>query len=250
MIGSRREFLIASGAAVTTGFTGVSAANPDRISGRLTVGEGASGMESITEAFRQAYPDVTVSTTNADGFGSFLDGTTDVHHAGRPMAAGERDRAAGNGIDPASVQTPLEGAALDRADEGWCNCLSETRHDALRSDAARVETWSEITDADADAAPESTALPEAETTVLVRGTRDHQYAIGHGGEGYYEVAPSTLRPLGDAGDGARPLVRLGFSYADRRALTREAVAAFVRFHDALATDVDHFSAPNPAPTDN
>lgn len=224
---------------VTTGFTGVSAASPDRLSGQLTVGEGTPGMEPITEAFQRAHPDVTVSTTDADGVGSFLDGSIDVLHANRPMAGDERDRAAENDIEPASARTPLDGAALDRSG-GWCECLSESRRAALQSDATRVETWSEIDDA--DAAPESTGLPEEGTTVLVRGTRDHQYSIGHGGEGYYEVAPSALRPLGEGGDGARPLVRLGFSHVDRAALTREPVAAFVRFHDALTDDTDHFSA--------
>lgn len=245
MNGSRRAFLAATATTVATGVGSQPAAATaagSRPVGGLTISENTSVFTDVTAAFERAHPDVPV-VTESDGFERFVRGRTDVHHAARPMTADERERANENGVDVVGTQLPLGGiAALGRTDGEWCRCLSDGGHDAYEKGDAEI--WSEIA---ADSLPdrEQAALPEEGSTALVRGVRSHQYAIGHGGVGCYEAAPSAFESLEKATDLDRltPAVRLGFAYVDRAALDRDPVAAFARFQDASAIDVEHFPIP-------
>lgn len=92
--------------------------------------------------------------------------------------------------------------------------------------------------------------------MLAHGVRRHQYAIGHGGRGYYEANPASLESVSQASHddlvAGSPLVRLRFGYADQTALQRPAVEAFahsaVSLGESLADDLDYFTAPEASRT--
>lgn len=92
--------------------------------------------------------------------------------------------------------------------------------------------------------------------MLAHGVRRHQYAIGHGGRGYYEANPPSLESVSQASHddlvAGSPLVRLRFGYADQTALQRPAVEAFahsaVSLGESLADDLDYFTAPEASRT--
>lgn len=216
--GSRREFLIAAGATAggLSAYPGAVAGEP---TDRVTIAEGVSAISRATAAFEREHPDVGIETIETDGFGAFLGGEADVQHAARPMTVDEREHAATNGIEFEERELPLGGVAALGPSDGWCRCLSEEERSTFADGS--VEVWSEVdSEVPGDRAP--VALPEKGTNVLVRGTRSHQYAIGHGGTGYHKADPSELETL-DESKKATPVVRLGFVYVDRDALDREAV---------------------------
>lgn len=228
--GSRRGFLVAAGAVAggLSAYPGAVAGAPGE---RITVAEGVPALAEATAAFEREHPDVVVGTIEADGFGAFLGGEADVQHAARPMAAEERERAAENGIEFEERELPVGGIAALESGDGWCRCLSEEERGGFDTG---VETWSEVA---SGVGGESAAdLPESGSDVLVRGVRAGQYAIGHGGVGYHQAAPSEFDVVGGA-EGT-PVVRLGFAYVDRDALGREAAAALLDAQDDAATDVE------------
>lgn len=234
MNGSRREFLVAAGTAAggLGVYSGAAAGEP---TDRVTVVEGVSALSRVTAAFERERPDVTVETIETDGYGAFLGGEADVQHAARPMIAGERERAAENGIEFEERELPLGGVAALGSSDGWCRCLSE--EDRRKFDDGSVEIWSEVTsEGPGDRAPVD--LPEAGTNVLVYGTRAGQYAIGCGGAAYHEAAPSEFGSVDESED-ATLVVRLGFAYVNRSALDREAVAALFDRQANAASDVEH-----------
>lgn len=233
MNGSRREFLVAAGAAAggLSAYPGAVAGEP---TDRITVAEGVPALSKATAAFEREHPDAGVETIETAGFEAFLGGEADVQHAARPMTDDERERAAENGIEFEERKLPLGGVGALGSSDGWCRCLSE--EDRRKFDDGSVEIWSEVaSDVSGEHAPAD--LPGTGTNVLVRGTRADQYAIGCGGIGYHEAAPSELESVTKSKE-ATPIVRLGFAYVDRDALDREAVTALVDSQDAAAADVE------------
>lgn len=233
MNGSRREFLVAAGsiAAGVGGYSGAAAGTPTN---RITVGE-LPALADVTTAFDREHPDVELETADAEGFEEFVHGERDVQQAARPMTATERKRALDNGVEPAVRELPLQGVAALGPSDGWCRCLRDGGREEFTGTG--VETWSEVTSTVPDDAG-SADLPEAGTDVLVRGTRPHQYAKGHGGTGDYRASPAAFESI-DAADGLTPAVKLAFAYVDRATLEREPVASFVRSHEAATSDVEH-----------
>ncbi|MFC6905418.1 hypothetical protein [Halalkalicoccus tibetensis] len=230
MNGSRRGFLVAAGAVA-----GGLGAYPGAVAGasgeRITVAEGVPALAEATAAFGREHPDVGVETVETGGFGAFLAGKVDVQHATRPMSAGERERAAANGIGFEERELPVGGVAALESGDGWCRCLSEEDREEF---ATGVETWSEIASDDGD--EPGADLPEAGGDVLVRGTRAGQYAIGHGGVGYHQADPSEFDVV-DGSEGT-PVVRLGFAYVASDALDRETVRGLLDAQDDAASDVE------------
>lgn len=233
MSGSRREFLVAAGAAA-----GGLGAYPGAVAGapgeRITVAESDSPLWGATAALERERPDVGVETIDTDGFGAFVGGEADVQHAARPMTADERESAHENGIEFEERELPVGGvAALGSRDE-WCRCLSAEERGEFTDGS--VETWSEVASTGSGERRQAD-LPESGTAVLVRGIRAAQYAIGHGGVGYHEAAPAEFEPAGRSDDAAS-VVRLGFAYVARDARDRPAVAALVDSQDDVASEVE------------
>lgn len=243
MNGSRRAFLAAVGATVVTGAGGQPAAARagSGPAGEVTVSGSTQALADVAAAFERGHPDVSVSSVDG-GVERFLEGGADVLHATRPMTAGERERADENGIEFAVAGLPLGGVAALGRSEGWCRCLRGGR-DAFEGRSA-VETWSELPGEVPDVL-EPADPPEEGSNVLVRGTRPHQYAVGHGGVALYEAAPAAFAPFeADSRDRLTPVVRLEFAYVDRAALAREPVAALARFQEAATSGVEHFPIPD------
>lgn len=243
---TRRGFLLAVGTAATGGF-GNYTARDGSPSGQVTVAGPSSRatlLSGVADAFERVHPDVSIvigETDAARGFRRFADGETDIQYANRPILSDERARVAANDVDYASASHPDGLAAVTDTAE-WCSRLADGQHTDRWAADTPVETWSEVDgglpDVGGAVEPlERDELPAADTTVLVRGVRSHQYAVGFGGVGYYEPSSTAVRSIADPTDARTPIVRLGFRYVDREALTREAVAAFVRFTaDADLTD--------------
>lgn len=236
MTGSRRAFLMATGT-IAAGFGTCPGTTAGGTTSRITVGEGIPALADVTAAFNREYPDLEVGTVETEGFERFVRGEVDVQQAPRPMTAAERERARENGVEVGVRELPLEGVAALGRSEGWCRCLSGREREKLIEEG-RVETWSEITSTVPDDL-DSSASPDEEASVLVRGTRSHQYAIGHGGLGDYTVSPSAFEPVGADHERLTTAVRIGFAYVDRDATNRDAIAALLERQDAAAVDVDH-----------
>lgn len=247
MNGSRRAFLAATGAAVATGIGGHPAgatANTNagsRAVGEVTVSGSTPAFADVLGRFDRERSEVAVSTVDG-GFDRFVEGGADVHHATRPMTADGRERASENGVEFDVAGLPLGGVAALGRDEGWCRCLPDRGHDAFEGTGA-VEVWSEIPGEVPDDV-EPADLPDGKTDVVVRGTRPHQYAVGHGGVGLYEAASGAFAPFDGHRERLTPAVRLEFAYVDRAALKREPVAALVRSQEAAAA-VEHFPVLEP-----
>lgn len=236
MNGSRRAFLVATGTAAA-GVGGYPIGAAGTATNRIIVGEGMAALAGVTTEFDRKHSDIEIETIETEGFEEFVRGETDVQQAGRPMTAAERERSRENGVEFEVAELPLGGIAGLGPSEGWCRCLSERQREEF-GESGRVETWSEISsEAPDDLDPAD--LPEKGTNVLVRGTRSHQYAIGHGGVGFYEASPSAFESVDGDRERFTPAVRLGFGYVNLAALDREAVAALVDHQAAAATDVEH-----------
>lgn len=213
-----------AGALSAAGFAGC-LSTAETLTGRIGIG-GANTpfFAGIVEEFHRANPDVALSLDGQD---------PDVRFAGKPAS----------GSDRISLESAPEAVAALKDDGEWCRCLDGARRDALLEDDA-VETWSEIEgDLDTLGALEH-ATPKRGTTVLTRGVRRNQYALGHGGVGYYEANPANIEPTMDL-DGATPLARLRFGSVDRSALDRPEVEAFIEsYTDAvwtLTSEVSYFA---------
>jgi hypothetical protein len=212
---SRRAFLVGAGGLSTMGFAGC-LSTVETLTGRIEIGGASSPFfADIVEEFRRVNPDVSLSLRDDD---------PDVRFTDTPVSTAHWINLEG---------APDAVAAL-RDDGEWCSCLDGVRRDTLLEDDT-VETWSEIEgDLDSLEALEGVA-PKRGTTVLARGVRRNQYAIGHGGVGYYEANPANIEPTTDL-DGATPLARLRFGSVDRSALDRPEVEAFVEsYTDAVTT---------------
>lgn len=246
---SRREFLAIGGATAIGGLAG-RLGGSEGLSGRVTIGGRTTPLlADVTERFRRVHPGVTVSIGEPD---AGIDGKPDVRYANRPLSATDRD-AASDG-EYASLGSAPESLAV-LTGSGWHRRLDGDRQAELRADGRNVETWTEVDPDGIDGAIGTlgTDVPGAGTTVLARGVRRHQYAIGHGGIGYYEANPADLRPAVASSDdlaAGTPLARLRFGYVDRAALERPEVEAFARRYvaaaESLAADLDYVAVPDGA----
>lgn len=235
---TRRGFLAASGALIAAGFTAPASGEDD---GDITVdGDTARSplLADVAEEIERTYSDVTITVDDSGtrtGFRRFIAGETDVQYAHRPILPREADAARGVSYEGSAVVP--DGVAALRRPDSWCTCMSAGDvREAARDDG---EIWGELgSDALTDTEGHPAFVePDTAERILVYGPRDHQYAIGAGGVGYYEVPPGNLGPSRDASTESVPLVRLGFSYVDRVSLQREAVRAFVRRYERAAASL-------------
>lgn len=233
--GSRREFLVAAGA-VAGGLGAYPGAVAGEPTDRVTVGMGMTALDEIAAAVSREGLGTGLETVEADGFGAFLDGEVDVQHAARPMTAGERERAAEEGVEFEEREFPVGGLAALESEEGWCRCLSEEDREGF-GDGGPVGTWTEVVSA--GGVGSAADLPGTGSAVLVRGTRAGQYAIGHGGVGYQEAAPSEFGPVD--GSEEAPVMRLGFAYVAGGALDRGTAAGLLAAQKNAASDVEPVS---------
>lgn len=223
---SRREFLAVSGAFTTLSITDWF--NGNDLADRVSIADpnDSSMVATITKQFRQKHPTVSVSVVDS-GLKRFGD-VADIQFASRPPTENESASESDEQIYLGSVP---DAVALHTSGHKWCRCLDANQRVELLTSASVVETWSEadLTDTNTVETIEE-VVPSAGTTVLARGVRRHQYAIGHGGVGYYETNPANVKPLrmANADSSAIPLVRLRFAYADRASLAQPAVRAFAQ----------------------
>lgn len=255
---SRRQFVLASGVAAAPLASGSGAAN--RVGRRVIVGATAPYRPTVgplAREFEQSTgSSVELRRTSARP-GRALAGDLDVLVSGRPVSATDLRGGDAVGIAVAGWGT------LARPDGEWRECLSG--RELGERPASPVETWSETTWPSARVASErrrdasecGQSVSDRETgTTLVRGTRSYQYARGHGGVGYYEVAADDVHRRenlrgGDAG--ARvPLLRVGHVYADGEARDGERVGRFLQFYGdralTAADGVEYFAGPPDAET--
>lgn len=242
MTESRREFLIATGALVG-GFSAHTSTVAAETSNRIRIGENEPILAEAITAFDHNHPDIDVETFETNGFEEFLHDEVDVQYAVRPMTTSERGRAQENNVGFEKREFPLSGVATIAPDEGWCHCLSKSERES-RTQNEQTEIWSEVT-SDVPNDHVSTSLPEQETTVFVRGTRGHQYAIGHGGIGYHEASPSAFEQINTNLDEASQVIQLGFAYVNHSALNQEATDGLVDSYQAsTGSDIAYIQDPN------
>lgn len=236
---TRRGFLAAGSALLATGST-VTASGERSADVTIDGDTGRSPLiADIAEEIERTYSDVTVTVDDSGtrtGFRRFIAGETDVQYARRPILPREAEAARGVKYED-SVVVPDGVAAFHRPDH-WCTCMrGDEAREVLRD--GDVEIWGEL---DSDAALDaegrlSSVEPAAAERVLGHGPRSHQYAIGAGAVGYYEIPSQHLYPPRTASTEVAPLVRLGFVYVDRSSLQRESVTAFVRRLERAGTSV-------------
>lgn len=247
---SRRAFVIGAGTAVAASTTGSAAETAEGDDGPgLTVEATApysSTVREVADAFQReaATERVTVNPTDGGPAERVRSGPADVLVSGDPVATGGDD----DGENALRRGVTVQGwSALATRSDDWRESMRPPAlRDAVTSDQP-VEAWAE-SDWDSVSALESSGDERAEArtdeaaglispgggrTALVRGTRAYQYALGKGGLGYYEVSPDDVGAPSAAqrrGDGAVPLVRLGYVYVDDDALERSATDSFLRFY--------------------
>lgn len=186
---SRRAFLAAGGATVGTGLVGTANADEGVAS--------ASGPVAAREPYRTAVAR-TLDSGRAESPAAFGD-SADILVSGRPTEDGGTVR----GVVADAVATLATGS------ETWRECLAPSAVARRWASDGPVETWSEAT-ATLDPARASDGTEAGDGgQILVRGTRSAQYASGHGGVGYYDVAPEEVSGGAD-GDSSAPLARVAY----------------------------------------
>lgn len=238
---SRRTFLRLAGSTAGVGLsaTGASAAvarSGDEVRVVASEAQGETARDAAA-ALREtrSVADVSVRTEGASAaVDRFAAGTTDALVAGRPLLPAERSRAAENDVDPRRRDFPTAVAALRHPESSWVDPLSPADLAVTWRRDGPVETWAEVRPGSSiggtarSAGGVGRARPARDGTVLVRGVRSHQYAVGHGGLGYYEPAEDWLvdRPAWGR-DAHTSLVRLAALYVDRESLGRQPIADVV-----------------------
>ncbi len=259
---SRRDVLIAAGTAMT-GVAGLSQTVDGKPSPSVTVARDrmlAPISDDLDAPFRQDDAALSISTVGTgEGFERFLDRDVDVFHATRPMLPSETASAKADGLGYETFESVVDGAALLRPPERWRPLLSTDRLEKLRASTSESQTWAELVppDASSERPKTSTAidseapttddfgsetdrlgadyLPDDATPLVVRGVRANQYAVGHGGLGYYETIGEKLTTAKASADAADSLVgRLRYTYVNADALRRESVTSFVQLFGARA----------------
>lgn len=220
---SRRGFVAAGGAAAGTVLGSGLAAAADGDGGRVV---------EATAPYLAAVRGAAASVSGVD--------------VGRPRERGDPPELLVSGRPESNPETHgladvlVDGrATLSNPDGTWRDALRPSTVGERWAADAPVEAWSEVA-GDGPAAVGSVERPHAvdEITTLVRGTRDYQYARGHGGVGYYDVDGSAIAAPGQGDDSgsvdAVPIVRLAYVHARGDTESDDRLAAFLEEYGASA----------------
>ncbi|MFB6160945.1 MAG: PstS family phosphate ABC transporter substrate-binding protein [Haloferacaceae archaeon] len=165
---SRRNFLVASGAAVATGLAGCTE-NPSGGSGGSGGGttsgsQTLSGSVSIAgsstvfplavamrKRFLEEHPDVDVSvksTGSGGGFANyFCPGNTDFNNASRPIKPAEQEQCSSNGVEPVELKVATDALTVvthPEADWFGDGCITMETLAEIWSAESKPTTWSDI----------------------------------------------------------------------------------------------------------
>lgn len=240
---SRRAILAATGTAAVGGLVSTTTAErPVTVARDRTLRPVSAELERATE---QA--DIVLSMTAVgveDGVERFIGGEVDVLHARRPLLSREATAADEHGVEYEVFESTVDGIVVLTGTDGWRTSLSTEELTALRESNPEGGTWAEVVPRDVASiriGSDGTTVDspvQSDGSAVVRGVRPHQYAIGHGGLGYYRVTPSDLTPASAVDDGTAhtPLAQLRYTYVNTDRVQHHGIASFL---DLFATYAMH-----------
>lgn len=277
---TRRDFLVTAGTAVT-GITAIGQTVDETFSKSVTVvrDQTLAPVSTTLEApLRQNDIILSVSTVSTDeGFKQFLDSDVDVLHTTRPMLPSEAAAVDAAELEYEMFESTVDGVALLRSTKGWRSTLSTDGLAELRESHSEGQLWAELVPQDPSSSnaetsapvvdtepggwinhtaesgidyPRTAPLPDDTATVAVRGIRADQYAIGHGGLGYYEAEGADLMMVetADIPSDHAPIGRLRYTYVNADAFATASVTSFMRLFAARAWQTLSAGVPFADPT--
>lgn len=178
--------------------------------------------EEFMKANRGARVTVGVSGTGG-GFSKFLRGETAINDASRPIASGEIEKAAANGIEYIEIPVAYDGiAVVVHPQNDWAECLTAEELRLLWEPNSSIQRWNQLrpdypdrpielygpgtasgtydyfTEAIVGQAEASRSdfTGSEDDNVLVQGIQGTETALGYFGLAYYENNADQLKAVG------------------------------------------------------
>ncbi len=186
--------------------------------------------QAVAEEFeKESETTVVVGTSGTGpGFSKFIEGTSDINNASRPIKQQEIDACKENGIEYLELTVAIDGlSVVVNPENTWCDCLSVEQLKKIWAPDSQVKLWSDVDPSwpqkemklfgpDTDSgtfdyfteaicgeskASRSDYSPSVNDNVLVKGVSGSKYALGYFGYAYYLKNKDKLKVLGVADKG-------------------------------------------------
>lgn len=206
------------------------------LSGRIQA-DGSSTVGPFTtlaaERFRSEQPDVRITvgiSGTGGGFERFCRGETDLSNASRPIEDDEKAVCERNGVEYLEFQVANDAlTVVVNKQNDWADCLSVDQLEAIWEPGSKIDSWSEIPDADFPGVPlrlsgagtdsgtfdyftgaivgeegasRSDYTASEDDNVTVQAVKGDEGAMGYFGFSYYDENIDSLKALAiDGGNG-------------------------------------------------
>ena len=183
--------------------------------------------QAVAEEFEKlAEANVVVGASGTGpGFSKFIDGTSDINDASRPIKQKEIDACKENGIEYIELKVAIDGlSVVVNPENTWCDCLSVSQLKEIWQPGSQIKLWSDVNPSwpaeeidlfgpDTESgtfdyfteaicgeskASRSDFSPSVNDNVLVKGVSGSKYALGYFGYAYYLKNQDQLKVLGVA----------------------------------------------------